>query len=122
MAGALGLAQRPPRQLALEFSWALAHRLHMFRQALDRAMRGWPATGMTATGRQAIGITSGMARLVIRGGFGWIADLPITAASTATVIGTLIETITSAGSSAFCCLHHAAPPNWRGRFFRSFSV
>ena len=28
--------------------------------------------------------------------------------------------ITFAGSSAFCCLHHTASPNWRGRFFGRF--
>jgi hypothetical protein len=46
----------------------------------------------------------------------------MTAASTAATVttGTLIGTITFAGSSAFCCLHHAASPIWRGRFFRSF--
>ena len=34
--------------------------------------------------------------------------------------GTLIATIVFAGSFAFCCLHHAASPNWRGRFFGPF--
>jgi hypothetical protein len=53
---------------------------------------------------------------------GGIADTSITATLTIATMttGILTATTTFAGSSAFCCLHHAASPNWRGRFFASF--
>ena len=77
----------------------------------------------SATGRPAIGITWAMPLVSwFAADSGGIADTSITATLTIATVttGILTATTTFAGRSAFCCLHHAASPNWRGRFFRSF--
>ena len=102
--------QRPPRQPALEST--LARQRLTFRLAPDRDTSGSAATGPMATGCRAIGTSSALAARDSRRRGDWPR----------TGFDRHFAPNASAGSFPFCCLHHAASPNWRGRFFCAFSV